>query len=74
MLVKGTADGLAMVPLSQAIEVDRTRRLLQEAPLRYAIAGHAGSWADRRFNQIASLSSSNAVASRNTGAASTPNW
>ena len=30
MLVKGTADGLAMVPLSQAIEVDRTRQLLQD--------------------------------------------
>lgn len=30
MLLKGTADGLAMVPLSQAIEVDRTRHLLQE--------------------------------------------
>jgi hypothetical protein len=29
ILVKGTGDGLAMVPLSQAIEVDRTRRLLQ---------------------------------------------
>jgi nitroreductase len=30
MLLKGTADGLTMVPLSQAIEVDRTRRLLQD--------------------------------------------
>jgi len=30
ILVKGTADGLSMVPLSQAIEVDRTRRLLQD--------------------------------------------
>lgn len=30
MLLKGTGDGLAMVPLSQAIEVDRTRRLLQD--------------------------------------------
>lgn len=30
MLLKGTADGLAMVPLSQAIEVDRTRHLLQD--------------------------------------------
>ena len=30
MLLKGTADGLSMVPLSQAIEVDRTRRLLQD--------------------------------------------
>ena len=30
MLVQGTADGLAMVPLSQAIEVDRTRQLLQD--------------------------------------------
>jgi nitroreductase len=30
MLLKGTAAGLAMVPLSQAIEVDRTRRLLQD--------------------------------------------
>jgi nitroreductase len=29
MLLKGTADGLAMVPLSQAIEVARTRHLLQ---------------------------------------------
>ena len=30
MLLKGTVDGLAMVPLSQAIEVDRTRRLLDD--------------------------------------------
>ncbi|HSV38125.1 MAG TPA: hypothetical protein VLI04_05140 [Nocardioidaceae bacterium] len=30
MLLRGTADGMAMVPLSQAIEVDRTRRLLQD--------------------------------------------
>lgn len=30
ILVKGTADGLAMVPLSQAVEVEGTRRLLQE--------------------------------------------
>lgn len=30
MLLKGTAHGLAMVPLSQAIEVDRTRRLIQD--------------------------------------------
>jgi hypothetical protein len=30
MLVKGTADAMAMVPMSQAIEVDATRRLLQE--------------------------------------------
>jgi hypothetical protein len=30
MLVQGTAQGLAMVPLSQAVEVDRTRQLLQE--------------------------------------------
>ena len=30
MLLKGTVDGLAMVPLSQVIEVDRTRRLLQD--------------------------------------------
>jgi hypothetical protein len=30
MLLRGTAGGLAMVPLSQAIEVDRTRRLLQD--------------------------------------------
>lgn len=30
MLVKGTADGLLMVPLSQAIEVDRTRLLLED--------------------------------------------
>jgi nitroreductase len=30
MLVKGSADGLRMVPLSQAIEVDQTRRLLQD--------------------------------------------
>ena len=29
-LLQGTADGLAMIPLSQAIEVDRTRRLLQD--------------------------------------------
>jgi nitroreductase len=29
MLLKGTAEGLAMVPLSQAIEVDRTRHLIQ---------------------------------------------
>jgi len=29
VLVKGAAEGLAMVPLSQAIEVDRTRQLLQ---------------------------------------------
>jgi len=29
MLLKGSADGLAMVPLSQAIEVARTRHLLQ---------------------------------------------
>lgn len=29
MLVKGATEGLAMVPLSQAIEVDRTRELLQ---------------------------------------------
>jgi hypothetical protein len=30
ILLKGTADGLAMVPLSQAIEVDQTRHLLQD--------------------------------------------
>jgi nitroreductase len=30
MLLKGPAAGLAMVPLSQAVEVDRTRRLLQD--------------------------------------------
>jgi hypothetical protein len=30
MLLKGAADGMAMVPLSQAVEVDRTRRLLQD--------------------------------------------
>ncbi|MDQ3157543.1 MAG: hypothetical protein M3Q98_12590 [Actinomycetota bacterium] len=30
ILLKGTADGLSMVPLSQAVEVDRTRRLLQD--------------------------------------------
>lgn len=30
LLVHGTAQGLAMVPLSQAVEVDRTRRLLQD--------------------------------------------
>lgn len=29
ILLKGAADGLSMVPLSQAVEVDRTRRLLQ---------------------------------------------
>lgn len=29
VLIKGTADGLAMVPLSQATEVDQTRRLLR---------------------------------------------
>jgi nitroreductase len=29
VLLKGAAEGLAMVPLSQAIEVDRTRQLLQ---------------------------------------------
>ena len=34
ILLKGTADGFAMVPLSQAIEVDQTRRLLQEELLR----------------------------------------
>lgn len=36
MLVKGTSDGLAMVPLSQAIEVNRTRRLLQDELLHDA--------------------------------------
>jgi hypothetical protein len=30
ILLKGTAEGLTMVPLSQAVEVDRTRRLLQD--------------------------------------------
>jgi len=30
ILAKGTADGLSMVPLSQAIQVDRTIRLLQD--------------------------------------------
>lgn len=30
VLLKGTTDGLLMVPLSQAIEVDATRRLLQD--------------------------------------------
>jgi len=30
MLLKGNADGQSMVPLSQAIEVGRTRRLLQD--------------------------------------------
>lgn len=30
ILLKGTAAGLALVPLSQAVEVDRTRRLLQD--------------------------------------------
>ena len=34
ILLKGTADGFAMVPLSQAIEVDQTRRLLQDELLR----------------------------------------
>jgi hypothetical protein len=34
ILLKGTADGLTMVPLSQAIEVDRTRRLLQDELLQ----------------------------------------
>ncbi len=34
---------------------------------------NAGLWTDGRFNQIASLSSSNAVASRSAGAASTHN-
>jgi len=33
ILLKGTQDGFAMVPLSQAIEVDRTRRLLQDVLL-----------------------------------------
>jgi hypothetical protein len=37
MLVKGTADGLAMVPLSQAIEEDRTRRLVQNELLGDAV-------------------------------------
>jgi hypothetical protein len=36
MLVKGTADGMSMVPLSQAVEVDRTRRLLQDELLEDA--------------------------------------
>jgi len=36
MLVEGTGKGLAMVPLSQAIEVDRTRLLLQNELLRDA--------------------------------------
>jgi hypothetical protein len=36
MLVKGSADGLSMVPLSQAVEVDRTRRLLQNELLEDA--------------------------------------
>ena len=36
ILLKGTAEGLAMVPLSQAIEVDRTRRLLQDELLEDA--------------------------------------
>jgi hypothetical protein len=30
MLVRGTADAMAMVPMSQAVEVDGTRRLLQD--------------------------------------------
>ena len=30
MLVRGTADAMAMVPMSQAVEVDETRRLLQD--------------------------------------------
>jgi hypothetical protein len=34
--VKGTEAGLALVPLSQAIEVDRTRRLLQDELLEDA--------------------------------------
>jgi hypothetical protein len=42
------------------------------APLRYAIAGPAGSRANGGFNQLASLSSADAVASRSAGAASTP--
>jgi hypothetical protein len=37
MLVEGTAHGLAMVPLSQAVEVDSTRRLLQEELLGDAV-------------------------------------
>jgi len=37
MLVKGTAEGFSMVPLSQAIEVDRTRRLLQNELLDDAV-------------------------------------
>jgi hypothetical protein len=37
MLLKGTFEGLAMIPLSQAIEVDRTRHLLQHELLRDAL-------------------------------------
>jgi hypothetical protein len=37
MLLKGTADGLAMIPLSQAIEVGRTRHLLQHELLGDAV-------------------------------------